>query len=80
MNPLLEKSTHAHEAIPYDLIKAEHFLPALNIAIKEAVSVYEGIKNSEEASFINVIEAGEVANEKVDYKILLQYEGKYRLP
>ncbi len=66
MNPLLENSTLRYEAIRYDLIKGEHFLPALAEAIKISYQNIDKIKNSE-ASFENTIEGLEFADEKINY-------------
>ena len=35
-NPLLEKPSAVHGAYPFDLIKPEHFLPALEATIESA--------------------------------------------
>ena len=66
MNPLLEKSTLRHQAIPYDKIKGEHFLPALRKAIELAEACIESIK-SLEPSFKNTIVGLETAADHVGY-------------
>ena len=35
-NPLTNHSNHKHGAVPFDDIKLEHFIPALDYAIEEA--------------------------------------------
>lgn len=65
-NPLLEKSTLRDEAFPFNLVKAEHYIPALKVAIDEAKKNIEMIKNEQETSFANTILALEQSAEKVD--------------
>ncbi|EQC49577.1 peptidase family M3 [Bacteriovorax sp. BSW11_IV] len=58
MNPFFEKFDTPFEAIPFDKIKNEHYLPALEKAIVDAKAEIEAIKNNtEEETFENVIEA-----------------------
>jgi peptidyl-dipeptidase Dcp len=66
MNPLLTNSTLNHEAIDYDSIKAEHFLPALEEAIKIAKQGYEEIKSEKNISFESIIEKAEEATSRLD--------------
>lgn len=66
MNPLLEKSTLEREAIPFDKIKPEHFMPALEAAIDEAKKEYEAIKKEEVISFDTIIERAEEAESTLD--------------
>tara|TARA_Y100000780_G_C13695763_1_gene421806 strand:+ start:4222 stop:6249 length:2028 start_codon:yes stop_codon:yes gene_type:complete len=73
MNPLLEKSNLKHEAIPFDKIKPEHFLPALEEAIKHAKSEYEEIKKEEEISFKTIIERAEEAESTLDQIVNVFY-------
>ena len=65
-NPLLQTSTLLDQAIPFNDIKVEHYLPALDQAIIEAKKNIEAIKNEKETSFANSILALEQASEKVD--------------
>lgn len=65
-NPLLQTSTLLDQAIPFNDIKVEHYLPALEQAIIEAKKNVEAIKNEKETSFANSILALEQASEKVD--------------
>ena len=65
-NPLLQKFIAKDEAIPFDQIKAEQYMPALKIAIKEAQNNIAKIKAQTETSFENTILALEQASESVD--------------
>ena len=65
-NPLLQKFTNKDEAVPFDLIKTEHFMPALLIAIDEAKANFSQIKKNRETTFENTILALEQVSEKVD--------------
>lgn len=65
-NPLLNLSSLKDAAIPFNEIKVEHYLPALEQAINEAKVNIQKIKNQKEASFENTILALEQASEKVD--------------
>ena len=52
-NPLLQPLTLKDQAIPFNEIKAEHYLPALHEAIAEAKNNIENIKAQKETSFEN---------------------------
>lgn len=65
-NPLLQRFTLKDQAIPFDLIKTEHFLPALEQALKEARQNIANIKLQKEITFENTILALEAASEKAD--------------
>lgn len=65
-NPLLEKSQLEREAIPFDKIKPEHFLPALEEAISIAKKEYEEIKKEENISFHSIVERAEEAESSLD--------------
>ncbi len=66
-NPLLDKPNAAHGAYPFDIIKPEHFLPALNSAIEAAKIKLEAYKKNPLVSFQHVIvEKGDIT-EQVDY-------------
>ncbi|MCO4753855.1 MAG: M3 family metallopeptidase [Bacteriovoracaceae bacterium] len=73
MNPLIEKSKLEHEAIPFDKIKAEHFLPALEEAITHAKSEYEKIKEEKEISFKTIVERAEEAESTLDQIVNVFY-------
>jgi peptidyl-dipeptidase Dcp len=66
MNPLLQESTLRHGAIPYDQIKAEHFLPGIKEAIRIGKENLDKVK-SLPASFENTIEGIEFADDYVSY-------------
>ena len=65
-NPLLSKFELKDQASPFDLIKTEHFLPAIENALTEAKSNIANIKANKEISFQNTILALESASEKID--------------
>jgi len=63
-NPLLQESSLPNKAPAFDRIEVEHYLPAIEEAIKEARSNIEAIKNNPtEPDFVNTIEALETATE-----------------
>jgi len=65
-NPLLTSFSTPFEAIPFDDIKNEHFLPALKEAIAQTKNeIKEITTNKEQATFENTIEALEYAGELV---------------
>jgi peptidyl-dipeptidase Dcp len=66
MNPMLYKYVTPFETAPFDQIKPEHFLPALQEGIKQGKADIEAIKkNPEKPTFSNVCEAMESAGELV---------------
>ncbi|MBF0264203.1 MAG: M3 family metallopeptidase [Gammaproteobacteria bacterium] len=65
-NPLLLDSDLAFEAIDFSRIEVEHFLPALDIAIKEAKNNLDKIKQQNEISFDNILLAEESAADRLD--------------
>jgi peptidyl-dipeptidase Dcp len=66
-NPLLETSPLTHEATPFDLIKTEHFMPALEETIAAArTRMTEITGDAEGPSFANTIETLESLSERVD--------------
>lgn len=57
-NPLLEKYTTPHGTIPFDKIKTEHYLPALEVAMKAHNAEIEAIvSNTQAPTFANTIVA-----------------------
>ncbi len=56
-NPLLEPTPYRNDVPPFDLVKTEHFLPALEWAISDTKRELEEIKNIKNPSFENIIEA-----------------------
>lgn len=66
-NPLLEKPAALHGAYPFDKIRPEHFIPALNAAIESARRRLEEFKKDARSHFQHVIvEKGDIT-EQVDY-------------
>lgn len=65
-NPLIENFTNPFQTAPFDLIKEEHFLEAIEEGIKRAKSeVSKIVKNEKEATFENTIEALEASGSLV---------------
>ncbi len=65
-NILLQKSKLKDQAIPFDQIKVEDYLPALEVAMAEAKKNIEVMKAQKNVTFENCILALEQASEKVD--------------
>jgi peptidyl-dipeptidase Dcp len=65
-NPLLQISTLKDQAVPFDLIKTEHFIPAITAAIAESKQKLEILKNQKTITFENSILALEQISETVD--------------
>lgn len=68
-NPLLNLSNnHRLKAIPFPQFKTEHFLPAIQMALNEAKSEIEALKNNPEApSFENTVLELDMNGELLDY-------------
>jgi peptidyl-dipeptidase Dcp len=67
MNPLLQKFATPFETPPFDLIKNEHFLPAIQTAIADAkAKVQQIVDNQALATFENTLEALEKSGEQVE--------------
>ena len=47
-NPIIQNSTYKHGAIPFNAIKLEHFIPALDFAIEGAKNKLEEVKKNPE--------------------------------
>jgi peptidyl-dipeptidase Dcp len=62
----LQIFTLKDQAIPFEKIKVEHYIPAINEAIEEAKKNVAVIKAAKETSFENTILALEQASEKLD--------------
>ena len=63
MNPLLEPSKLPFEAIDFNAIKTENFLPSLELAIKESLAKTEEIKKIKEPNFRNtIVDLGETSD------------------
>lgn len=57
-NPLLNEFTTPHQAAPFDQIKNEHFLPAIEVGIEQGQKEIEAIKNNPDApDFENTVVA-----------------------
>lgn len=70
MNPLLQPSTLKNSAIPFNLIRPEHFPPALDQAIAEGHKRLREIK-SRSASFDDTIRGIEHATEEMEFVFTL---------
>ncbi len=67
MNPFFSEFKTAHQTIPFDIIKVEHFLPAIEEGIKQGLHDIDAIvKNTETPTFTNTIEALEKAGELIE--------------
>lgn len=66
MNPLLEKFNTPFETAPFDLIKPEHYLPAIQEAIIKAKEEIQEIKNTPIPTFENTIVALDQSGEKLN--------------
>lgn len=65
-NPLLQKSTLPNQAPHFDLVKTEHYLPAIEEGIEQARTNIDAIKNSDDApTFENTLVALESASENL---------------
>ncbi len=66
-NPLLAEWLTPHQTPPFNLIKHEHFVPAIDLALQETRDEVDQIINSKETStFDNVIVALEVCGDKLE--------------
>ena len=66
-NPLLEKPSAAHGAYPFDTVKPEHFIPALETAMASARLALESYKVNPTGDFQQVIVEKNDVTEQVDY-------------
>ena len=65
-NPLLEKFDQPFGTVPFNEVKTDHFVPALDAAIKEAKSEIDAIAgNPENPTFENTILAQELSGKKL---------------
>lgn len=65
-NPLLGKFTTPFETAPFEEIKVEHYLPALQTSITKAKAEVEAIiANSEKPNFLNTVAALDFSGEEV---------------
>ena len=66
-NPFINKPKHKYHAVPFDDIKLEHFIPALDYAIAEAEKTLESIKNNPKSpTFDNTTLSMESGTELMD--------------
>ncbi|MFK5984770.1 MAG: M3 family metallopeptidase [Pseudomonadota bacterium] len=65
-NPLLQNSKLAYEAIDFNAIKEQHFIPALTESIQLAHSNIEKIKAEKEANFESIIVAKETSSDRLE--------------
>ncbi len=66
-NPLLEKFNQPFGTIPFNEIKTEHFVPALDAAIDEAKGEVEAVvKNQDSPTFENTVLAMEMVGKKLN--------------
>jgi peptidyl-dipeptidase Dcp len=66
MNPLLEKFNTPFDTPPFQIIKTEHFLPAIEEGIAMSKKEIEKIKSNNQPTFENTIEAMDSAGEKLN--------------
>ena len=66
MNPLLQPSPLKNAAVPFNLVKPEHFSEALDQAIKKGLEVLTQIKESP-ASFDNTFRGLETCTEEMEF-------------
>jgi peptidyl-dipeptidase Dcp len=66
INPLLQSFELKDQAIPFHLIKTEHYIPALEAAIKQAKFDCVKIKSEKNSTFENTMVALENLTESVD--------------
>jgi peptidyl-dipeptidase Dcp len=81
-NPLLNKSPYRNNVPAFDLIKTEHFLPALDAAITEAKAEIEQIKQQPNPTFASIIEALEGSGRKLDSvaSVFFHFDGVCNTP
>lgn len=73
-NPLLADWNTPHQTAPFDQIKTEHFIPAIDAALEEArAEVDQLINNTDEPTFENTIEALELGGKKLSRVVGVLY-------
>lgn len=65
-NPLLQKFDLKDQAVPFNLIHTEHYLPAIHEAIRESKLKLESLKKQQTITFENTILTLEQISETVD--------------
>lgn len=69
-NPITQPSPLKYGAVPFNLVKPEHFLPALDAAIEKGREVLSQLK-SRPASFDNTLRGLEACSDELEYVNLL---------
>ena len=73
-NPLINGTKFKHGAVPFDEIKLEHFMPAIDYAISKANKTINEIKNnSNPPSFDNTSLQMETCTELLDYIVSIYF-------
>ena len=67
MNPLLIDYKLPFDAIAFDKIKEEHFMPAIDVAIEQAEKAIENYVLSQEKTFESVLEKLDELSEDIDH-------------
>jgi peptidyl-dipeptidase Dcp len=80
--PLLQQSHHRNNIPAFDLIKTEHFLPALGESIAQTKAEIEKIKAEPNPNFANIIEALEASGRKLDTvaSVFFHFDGVCNTP
>src|SRR6266576_1778483 len=69
-NPLLQPSKLKNAAVPFNLLKTEHYAPALDAAIADGQKILEAIRTSK-ASFDNTFRGLESCTEELEFVFTL---------
>ena len=69
MNPFIEKIRNDYNSVPFEEIKAEHFLPAIKHFIKKTEENIKDIVEIKEPTFKNTILGLDSASEDLDYVV-----------
>jgi peptidyl-dipeptidase Dcp len=69
-NPLVTPSKLKNAAVPFNLIKPEHFAPALDAAIKKGEEILAGVRRAP-ASFDDTFRALETCTEELEFVFLI---------
>jgi peptidyl-dipeptidase Dcp len=73
-NPLLAKYRTPHKTVPFDLIKVSDFAPAFDTAFNDArIEIAAILKNQDEPTFANTIEALENTGDLLDHLSLILF-------
>ena len=69
MNPFINETKQPYNSVPFELIKSNHFIPAIDHFIKVTYTNIEDICNVNNPSFENTILAFESSAEELDYVV-----------